>query len=162
MDLWLACLVLTHPHLNQQQQLHLLQLQILEPRVSVFSFFNRGAFFGRLSFALLVLVFRAAFSSLFFYKHVVRVALLFGPLAPCLAVSAVAHLGGSQTVPWPLVWDSWPPLSFALPDQPPPPDHLENHLIWVDSIKVISLACCRMSLECLVGTLMTLSLQLWN
>jgi hypothetical protein len=27
----------------------------------------------------------------------------------------------------------------ALPDQPPPPDHLENHLIWVDSIKMIPL-----------------------
>jgi hypothetical protein len=56
-------------------------------------------------------------------------------------------------------------LSFALLDQPPPPDHLENHLISVDSIKVIPLACCRMSLERLVGTyeflstLVTLSLQ---
>jgi hypothetical protein len=28
---------------------------------------------------------------------------------------------------------------MALPDQPPLPDHLENHLIWVDSIKVIPL-----------------------
>jgi hypothetical protein len=27
----------------------------------------------------------------------------------------------------------------AQPDQPPPPDHLKNHLIWVDSIKVIPL-----------------------
>ncbi len=68
---------------------------------------------------------------------------------------------------WPLVWDSWPLLSFALPDQPPPPDHLENHLIWVDSIKVIPLAWCRMSLERVVGTckipttLVMLSLQLW-
>jgi hypothetical protein len=32
-----------------------------------------------------------------------RVALLFGPLAPRLAASAVAHLSGSQTVPWLLV-----------------------------------------------------------
>ncbi len=70
--------------------------------------------------------------------------------------------------PWPLVWDSWPPLSFAILEQPPPPDHLENHLIWADSIRVIPLACCRMSLELLSGpckfpnTLVTLSLQLWN
>jgi hypothetical protein len=32
-----------------------------------------------------------------------RVVLLFGPLAPRLAASAVAHWGGSWTVPWPLV-----------------------------------------------------------
>jgi hypothetical protein len=32
-----------------------------------------------------------------------RVVLLFGPLAPRLAASAVAHWGGSRTVPWPLV-----------------------------------------------------------
>jgi hypothetical protein len=69
-----------------------------------------------------------------------------------MAASAVTHWGGSPTVPWPLVWDSWPPLSLALPDQPPPPDHLENHLIRVDSIKMIPLACPRMSLERLVGT----------
>jgi hypothetical protein len=73
---------------------------------------------------------------------------------------------GQSLGPW--FWDSWPPLSFALLDQPPPPDHLENHLTWVDSIKVIPLACWRMSLEHLVGTceflatLVTLSLQLWN
>jgi hypothetical protein len=38
----------------------------LEPRVSVFSFFNQGSFFGGLPFALLVLQFRAALSSVFF------------------------------------------------------------------------------------------------
>jgi hypothetical protein len=32
-----------------------------------------------------------------------RVALLFGPLAPHLAASAVAHLCDSRTVPWPFV-----------------------------------------------------------
>jgi hypothetical protein len=32
-----------------------------------------------------------------------REVLLFGPLAPRLAASAVAHLSSSQTVPWPLV-----------------------------------------------------------
>jgi hypothetical protein len=59
-------LVFTHPHLYQHQQQHLLQLQILEPTVGIFPFFNRGAFFGWLPFALLVLQFRAAFSSVFF------------------------------------------------------------------------------------------------
>ncbi len=79
-----------------------------------------------------------------------RVVLSFGPLTPCLAALAVPHLSG-QRVPWPLVSDSLPPLSFALPYQPSPPDHFENHLIWLDSIKVIPLAWCRMSLEHLVG-----------
>ncbi len=77
---------------------------------------------------------------------------LFGLLAPHLVASVVAHWGGNRTAPWPLVWDSWPPLSCALPDQLPPPDNRENHLIWVDSILVIPLAWCRMSLECPVGT----------
>jgi hypothetical protein len=65
MDLWLACLVLTHLHLHQHQH-HLLQQQIPEPKVSVFTFSTVVLFFGRLPFALLVLQFRAAFSSLFF------------------------------------------------------------------------------------------------
>jgi hypothetical protein len=38
----------------------------LKPRVSVFSFFNLGAFLGGVPFALVVLQFRAAFSSVFF------------------------------------------------------------------------------------------------
>jgi hypothetical protein len=38
-----------------------------------------------------------------FSKYVMRVALLFGPRAPCLAASAVAHLSGSRVVPWSLV-----------------------------------------------------------
>jgi hypothetical protein len=33
----------------------------------------------------------------------VRVAFLFGPLAPHLAALTAAHLSSSQTVPWPLV-----------------------------------------------------------
>jgi hypothetical protein len=104
-------------------------------------------FFGGMPFALLVLQCRAAFSSLSFSKYAMRVALLFGPLAPRLAASAVVHLSGSRTVPWPSVLRLLAPLSFALPDQPPPPDHLKNHLIWVDSIKLIPLACYRMYLD---------------
>jgi hypothetical protein len=57
-------------------------------------------FFGGLP---LVLQCRAAYNSLSFRKYVVSVAHLFGPLAPRLAALAVAHLSGSQTVPWPLV-----------------------------------------------------------
>jgi hypothetical protein len=53
--------VFTHLQLHQPQQHHLLQQQILEPRVSVF-LFNHGLFFGRLPFALLVLQFRASVS----------------------------------------------------------------------------------------------------
>jgi hypothetical protein len=71
------------------------------------SFFSTAMlFFGGLPFTLLVLQFRAVFSSLSFRKYVVRVALLFGPLAPRLAASAVAYLSGSRTVPWPLNSDS--------------------------------------------------------
>jgi hypothetical protein len=43
MDLWLACLVLTHLHLHQHQHRPLLQQQTLEPRVSVF-LFNHSVF----------------------------------------------------------------------------------------------------------------------
>ncbi len=103
MNLWLACLVLTHLHPHKLQHPYLLQQKLLEPRVSVLSFQPWCFLFSGLPFALLVLQSRAAFSSLSFSKYVVRVALLFGPLAPLLAASAVAHLSGSRTVPWPLV-----------------------------------------------------------
>ncbi len=80
MDLWLARLVLTHIHLYQHQQQHLLQLQILEPRVSVFLFSTMVLFFGGLPFALLVLQFRAAFSSLLFKQYIVKVDFYFNPV----------------------------------------------------------------------------------
>ncbi len=140
----------------------------LEPRVSVFSFFKCCAFFGRLPFALLVLPVWAALSSVSLV-NCLESSSLFWPLWPPVWLPRLLPTGGgNRTFPWLLVWDSWPPLSFALPDQPPPPDHLENHLICADSIQVIPLAWCRMSLELLVGTrkflttLLTLSLQLWN
>ncbi len=120
MDLWLAHLDLIHLHPHHLHHPFLLQRQLLEPRVRVLSFQPWCFFFSGLLFALLVLQCRAAFSSLSFSEYVVRVGLLFGPLAPRLAALAVAYLSGSRRVPWPLVWDSWPPLSFALPDQPPP------------------------------------------
>ncbi len=99
-------------------------------------------------------------SSVFFRKYH-ESSPLFGIWPPRLAASVVAHWGGNRTVPWPLVWDSWPLLyRTSLPR-----DHSENHLIWVDSIPVIPLAWSRMSLECLVGShkfptiLIILSLQ---
>ncbi len=67
-----------------------------------------------------------------------RVVLLFGPLVPRLAASAAAHLSGSQTVPWPLVfrllasaelcstgqaspaWSSWDPFDLSGLDQGDP------------------------------------------
>jgi hypothetical protein len=112
---------------------------------------------------------RATFQlSFFFSKYVVWVALLFGPLAPCLAASAIAYLSSNWAVSWPLVLRLLAFAELCSTGPASPPEHLENHLIWVDSIKVIPLACCRMSLERLVGsrnfptTLVTLSLQLWN
>jgi hypothetical protein len=57
------------------------------------SFFSTVVlFFGGLPFALLVLQCIAAFSYLSFSKYVIRIALLFGPLAPRLAASLEWHL----------------------------------------------------------------------
>ncbi len=102
MELWSTSLVLIHLHPHQLHHPYLLQQQFLEP-VSVLSFQPWCLFLGGMPFALLVLQYRAAFSSLFFGKYVVRVALLFGPLAPRLAALAVDHLSGSRTVPCPFV-----------------------------------------------------------
>jgi hypothetical protein len=78
---------------------------------------------------------------------------LFWPSGPSIWLPRLLPIGVAtgQSL-GPSFWDSWPPLSFALPDQPPPPDHRKNHLIWVDSIPVIPLAWGRMSLERLVGS----------
>ncbi len=103
MDFWSACLVLIYLHPHQLYHPNLLQQQLLEPRVSILSFQLWWFFFGGLPFALLVLQCRAAFSTLSFSKYVMRVALSFGPLAPRLAASAIAHLSDRRTVPWPLV-----------------------------------------------------------
>ncbi len=65
----------------------------LEHRVSIFPFFvNFSAFFCGLPFCPLLC---------FFQQIDVRVVLYFGPLAPRLAASVVAHWGGNRTVPWP-------------------------------------------------------------
>jgi hypothetical protein len=55
---------------------------------------------------------------------------VFGPLAPRLAASAVAHLSGSRTVPWPLVLRLLASAELCSTGAASPaPDHLENHLI---------------------------------
>ncbi len=138
----------------------------LEHRVSVFPFSQ-----SLLSLTGCLLPYCASIQSCFklcFFVNCHESSSFFWPFGPCLAASVVAHWGGNQTFPWPLLWDSWSSLIFALPDQPPPPDHRENYLIWVASIPVIPLAWSRMSLERLEGTrkflttLVTLSLHLWS
>ncbi len=80
-------------------------------------------------------------------------------LVGCLFVQFGEVLWLSRTV---FQLSPWVSLAFeilvlrwatALPDQHPPPDQLENLLIWVDAIKVIPLAYYRMSLEFIVGNL---------
>ncbi len=143
MDLWSARLVLTHLHLHQLRHHQLLQQQFPEPRVRDLSFQLWCFFFGGLPFALLVLQCRAAFSSLFF-KYICHESSPFiwpsGPLSGCLGCCSLEWQPDSTLA---FSFETLGlRLSFALPDQPPLPYHLENHLIWVDSIKVIPLACC--------------------
>jgi hypothetical protein len=140
-------------------------------RVSNSFFFIHGAFYLTGCLLPFFSQTKSCFSALLFELTCHESSPLFYPLAPSLAASTAISIEWYSDSPCPL------DLSFetlglcwatALPDQPPPPDHLENHLVWVDSTKMIPLACCRMSLECLVGTrkflttLVTLSLQLWN
>jgi hypothetical protein len=66
--------------------------QHLEFRVSDLSFLSVVLFSVRLPFALFLSRKELLFSFPFFSKYVVRVALLFGPLAPSLAVSATVSL----------------------------------------------------------------------
>ncbi len=106
MDLWSARLVLIHLHPHQLHHPHLLQQQLMEPRVSVLSFQPWWFFFGGLPFALLELQCKAAFCSLSNSKYVVRVTLLFGPMAPPawlprLLLTSVA--AGQSRLPWLLV-----------------------------------------------------------
>ncbi len=131
----------------------------LEHRVSVFPFLTMVL---SLAGCLCPLCFQLELLKLCFFEQVIVRVVLYLALWPArLAASVVAHWGGNRTVPWPLAWDSWPPLSFALPDQPPPPDHCENHLIWVDSIPKDPLGL-MWDVPWVPTTLMTLSLQLWS
>jgi hypothetical protein len=58
---------------------------------------------GRLPLALFLSSKALLFSSPFLSKYVVRLALLFGPLAPTWLPRLLSHLSGSRTVPWPLI-----------------------------------------------------------
>ncbi len=91
MDLWLARLVLTHHHL------HRLHPSILDqqPESTVsnpFFFYPWYFLSGRLPFALFQSTKELLFSSPLLSKHVMRVALLFGPLVPRLAASTTVSL----------------------------------------------------------------------
>jgi hypothetical protein len=138
-----------------------------EFRVSYLSFLSVVLFLCQATFCPFSVRQRAAFSCPFLSKCVVRVALLFGLLTHCLAASTTVSLEWQSDSPTALSFETlglhW---ASALPDQPPLPDHLENHLNWVDSITMISLAFCRMSFERLVRTrkfrkYSRYSLQLW-
>ncbi len=128
-DLWSAPMVLIHPHPHQLRHPYLLQQQLLEPRVSVISFQPWCFFFGGLPFALLVLQCRAAFSSLSFSKYVSRVALLFGPMAPCPAASAAAHLSLQPDSPLALSFETLG-LRWALLYQTSLPRQIISRTIW--------------------------------
>jgi hypothetical protein len=88
-------------------------------------------FSGGLAFALSRLGLELLFSSCFLSWHFVRVAFLFGPLAPRLPASTAVSLEWQWDSPFNPSFETlglrW---ATALADQPPPPDHLENHLIW--------------------------------
>jgi hypothetical protein len=60
-------------------------------------------FLAGLPFALLCFSVELPLALFPFGKYVMRVALYLSQMAPRLAASAVAHLSGSRTVPWPLV-----------------------------------------------------------
>ncbi len=59
--------------------------------------------FGGLPFVLLCFSVELPLALFPFGKYVMRIALYLAQMAPRLAALAVAHLCGSQTVPWPLV-----------------------------------------------------------
>jgi hypothetical protein len=101
MDLWSACLVLTNLHRHRHHPFLLQQHPAF--RVSVISFYPWC--FSLAGYLLPCFSpGKSCFSALYFLgKCVVRVALLFGPLAPGWLPRLLSHLSGSQTDPWPLV-----------------------------------------------------------
>ncbi len=101
MDLWSARLVLTHHH---RHRLHPSLLhQHLKFRVSDLSFFIHGAFSPVGCLLPFFCQAKSCFPALPFCKKVMRVALLFGPLALRLTASNTVSLEKCRTVPWPLV-----------------------------------------------------------
>ncbi len=141
MDLWLASLVLIHLH-HHCHHPSLLQ-QHPEFTVSVLSFLSAVLFLWRADFCPFSVKQRAAFQLSLLSKYVVRIAHFFGPLTPIWLPQLLSHLSGGRTVPWPLDLRLLASAELLLYQTSlPPPNYLENHLIWVDSIKVIPLACC--------------------
>jgi hypothetical protein len=151
MDLWLARLVLTHHHLHRLHQLP--SAKLTGDRVS--SSFLIVVFFCPCLVKLRAVVQLSLFEQIFRESS---------PRPPIWPSWLLSHWSSSQTVPLTLVlrllasaelWLYWTNL---------PPNHLENHLIIVDSIKMIPLGLKQDVLEHIVGThnlpatLVTLSL----
>ncbi len=96
---------------------------------------------------------RAAFQVFFLSKHVMRVALSLAHCPHIWLPQLLSHWSGSQTVPVTLVLRLLASAELQLYQTSlPPPDHLENNLIWVDSTRMIPLSYCRMSYERLLGS----------
>ncbi len=138
MDLWSARLVLTHHHLHQHHQLPSATLH--GDRVSSSFLLVVFFFLWGLPFALVQLGLELLSSYFPLSRYFVRVALLSNSLASRLAASNAISLEQKSDSPFNPSFDTlglcW---AMALPDQPPPPDHLENHLIWVDLTKMVPL-----------------------
>jgi hypothetical protein len=124
MDLWLTQLVLTHHHLHRLQLLPSASL----PGARVSSSFLSVVFFsGGLPFVLDSVRLRAVVQ-----PFIQPTGLLSGCLDCCLIGLVVRHSPFNTSFEaLGLCW------ATALLDQPPPPDRLENHLICVDSTKMI-------------------------
>ncbi len=140
----------------------------LEHRViSVFLFLNCCAFFGGLPFALLCFQSELLWA-LFLLANCRESSSLFWPFGPPTSCLGCCPPGWQPDSPLALSLRLLASAELCSTGPASPPDHRENHLIWVDSIPVIPLAWSRMSLERLVGTrkipttLVTLSLQLWS
>ncbi len=159
----LARLVFAHHHLHWLHQLP----SATSPgdRVSS-SLYNSGVFSGGLPFALIWLGLELLSSSLL-RRHSMRVALLFGPLAPVWPPGLLSHWCTSQMVSLTLVLrlvasaELWLYMTSL-------PRLIISRTIWVDSIKMIPFGPKQnvpwvYSRTCnLPAALVTLSLWLWN
>jgi hypothetical protein len=121
MDLWSAWLVLAHHHHLHWQQLTLHQ----NPweRVS-WLLFMLSAFFQLIGSWLL----RVVFLEFGLRSH-----------GPAYLLAIIRTFWSDWTRAWWSLELVLRLLASDNKDQPPPPDHLENLLIWVDSIKMIPL-----------------------
>jgi hypothetical protein len=85
---------------------------------------------GMLPFALVQLGLELLSSSLYLSRYFMRVALLFGPLASCLAASTASHWSSSQTVPLTLVLRLLASAELRLYQTSLPPHLIISRTIW--------------------------------